>query len=319
LNMKTTKSLFLVLMIVGTIFATVSAAEYPLFAGQDSLVGTLFVEQDDGDLTVTYQAFGNNEITSTNWELRCQAPDDGAIMDNVWYKDGLMNKAGNPKVGQMRLHSGDSAEACGDVSFIAAHCVVEECENTMAPLPTCRVPMCVYDDRTDSFFDVEAMGGMFDSFCTDWDTYIFYGPEPGFPVCDNDFLVSIETGGDWPKINYILNTYFVDGGNYRPVQNALWCLLDGEKCDATGVQAIIDDANENGGSYEPGCGDLVAINVYGSTTADGRERQPFIIWKRIPCTCEFETCWAAQDEPGEYPFPGNNWATYITFPKVVED
>lgn len=67
----------------------------------------------------------------------------------------------------------------------------------------------------------------------------------------------------WDKINYLLNH---KQGTWQEVQAAIWIIVWGSSHPSYPVtpvaQAMIDDANANGGGFMPGSGQTVAILVY---------------------------------------------------------
>jgi hypothetical protein len=66
---------------------------------------------------------------------------------------------------------------------------------------------------------------------------------------------------DWNRINYILN-HKPDGATIMEIQKAIWHYTDGLVPDNPTTQAIVDDADANGGDYEPGVGDVIAVILF---------------------------------------------------------
>ncbi|HEX9744960.1 MAG TPA: hypothetical protein VGB30_05985 [bacterium] len=76
-----------------------------------------------------------------------------------------------------------------------------------------------------------------------------------------DDLPNMYGEDDWNRINYILN-HKPDGATIMEIQKAIWHYTDGLVPDNPTTQAIVDDADANGGDYEPGVGDVIAVILF---------------------------------------------------------
>lgn len=114
---------------------------------------------------------------------------------------------------------------------------------------------------TADVYDVE--NGIYHGWCVDKDlemsrgvnhqVYLMSSLEPDLP---NGFG-SITA---WNEINYIINHR--DDYSRNNVQIAIWYFTDGVNLSGyDDAQAIVDDANENGGDFIPQTGDLLAIPI----------------------------------------------------------
>jgi len=92
---------------------------------------------------------------------------------------------------------------------------------------------------------------------------------------------------NWPKVNYVLNH---KQGTPDDIQQAIWVLLNGNLYDFTGsvttpstlAQAMISDANSNGGGFTPSGGQVTAVVVYQDGYAG--TWQDTIIEVKVPST-----------------------------------
>jgi hypothetical protein len=233
--------------------------------------------------------------------------------------------------------------AAGEKLSIAAHAKVQtivgwesDLDGFEAALPD-QVTMRVVHPGGDSYFNVTItnggdLNGTYDDWCVDTDHTI--SPNRNYTA---DVYSSYETLPDglveYPEnldlINWIINQNFVGqpsvcGGNYTygDVQRAIWELIEDEQSNSglgswsqCRVDEIVNAAQLNGGSFEPGCGDVVAVIL---VPVDGSQltiAQVTFADVDVPCIPIYrdETAWGGDyfDEPLE--FPGDSWAMYFEY------
>lgn len=115
--------------------------------------------------------------------------------------------------------------------------------------------------------------GDYDSWCADSTEYIM--PQDTYEVkmystCSPDLPWYAKDDERWDYINYILNQDYATtlGANWITIQNAMWHFTDANpvveelpfiEYDPDIAQAIIDDAEANGGGFVPSTGQWAAI------------------------------------------------------------
>jgi len=160
--------------------------------------------------------------------------------------------------------------------------------------------------------------------------YSSYGPIPA-GIMDNPENLDL--------VNYILNqdivgqssscppAYEGDDGiyTYGDVQQAIWYLLEGGRSGYPDFEyslgpwsecrrdEIVADALANGVDFVPGCGECVGVIVIPEASVPEDVRQAVLVMICGPGGDE--TVWAGfvNGDVVTFPFPGKNWALYITY------
>lgn len=118
------------------------------------------------------------------------------------------------------------------------------------------------------------------------------------------------SGVPWDKVNYLLNH---KNGTVPEIQAALWVLTYGVANGfpvTPAAQAMIDDANANGGGFTPGSGETAAVILYfdGIQPDPNDSLQEVIIEVDVPPQVSGEGCTPGfwKNDGGKFGF--NNWA-----------
>ena len=320
------KTLMLTLLLSGLILLLVPATAsangiqvIDIYAGQHTLVGNLIVEENGGNLDVTYQ------ITTPGWCFEVthlyvgdDPPASSAPGQFPYHHEGL------PCV------LTDTFSVPGDSnSYIAAHAEVNFSTSNAAPLvvPTGDVTFSVSSafPGSPAYFNPTstsgALNGSFNGWCVDVDNQIFSG------VTYSATLYSTLDGGlpaglvDKPQnldlVNYILNQdYITQGMTYGDVQRAMWELIDDLQSDANlntwtpaNVEQILTEAAQFGEGFEPICGQTMAVIL----DPHQANVQHTIIEYVIPCIAHGpdrdETAWALADNVVLF---GQGWGGYFS-------
>jgi uncharacterized repeat protein (TIGR02543 family) len=136
-------------------------------------------------------------------------------------------------------------------------------------LPSTQVTMKVFTNSSISYFRTqlsnipagyEVTNKFYTGWCSDYAHYI-YTNTPYQTYLYSSYNTSLpprDYHQNWSKVNYILN--HKQGTNWHQVQNAILYILDfgNQGLNATGW-AMVNAAAQNGGSYVPHCGDIIAI------------------------------------------------------------
>ncbi|MBE3085144.1 MAG: thioester domain-containing protein [Bacteroidetes bacterium] len=313
---------------------------FPLFAGQDMLIGKVLVWDDGEELCVRYElsetALADGWLLyETHWAV---ADDESGIPQT---------KKNNPIPGQFPYGDDnlggvdeyqecisfvDLGVACGDDLVIAVHAVVKklgDLEGLDLILPD-QAYLCIDSQPgPNGYFGATISGGtvldgFYDGYCIDTERYIdttfcdwveVYSTYEELPSGLVDYSENLDL------VNYIMNQDYIGkaascGGVYTPgdVQQAIWQLVDLDPsagcCEGPWEQCRVDeilaDAAANGEGYEPVCGEKAVVLL---VPTDGS--QPIIIIVDVPCEGD-ETAWGATVQ-GEIQFPGKNWATYFNY------
>jgi hypothetical protein len=323
--------------------------EYPLFAGQQTLVGTVIVEP------AAPSPLGIPQI-SIGYEME---PGWCATHVHIHTDEGEdpipVNKQGNPKVGHFEINepqgcsSGNtfsmkSAQTCGAPFEIAFHANVANVgSDFLRDLPmtdrTVQMETMSFPGTSnaaplkDSYWDIKINGIDYDAWCVDLDRYM--NPWSSYEVAmwsslDEDLPFDEgENPGNFPKVNWILNQGFAGksslhcGGEYKyqDVQEVIWRLIEndrstiGNDCRVTEIFDAAYAYEDENDEFVPGCGNDVAVLLIPTSINQRIIAQVSGAQVDISCGYGKETAWAAMPEPGggkEF-VASKSWAAFITY------
>jgi len=312
-----------------------------LFAGQDNPVGTVSVWNDAVELHVTYNTTSPWVMTETHLAVVT----DPALVP--------MTKTGNPKVGKFLYGAEDLIEfdldgniigpyiysetillselgvTHDDILYIAAHAVVVDISSIITETMISEVGVDVYGPL-DHYASLESTDwGSLKSAVDAWvhpswpwqtgldgATWISTAYNTEGPVLDSWRWFHDEI--DLPEKGYYLSASVVlaTSDNAEEVYfNEMLVGSDGE------VQGPFVDDLEWGTTVEysiipqPGLNTLdFIVRNYAQAGGSTISNPTGLIYKATVTYYLEESAWAAYgEEPGEIPFPGNNWATYFTY------
>jgi hypothetical protein len=105
----------------------------------------------------------------------------------------------------------------------------------------------------------DVTNGAYTGWCNDETHYINNGETLVGVTLYSSYDQSVYPG-DWNRVNYIINH---PQGLWQYVQDAIWYYIDGHTMpsSAAGI-AMVNDANANGGGFEPAQGQLLAVVVW---------------------------------------------------------
>ena len=168
---------------------------------------------------------------------------------------------------------------------------VSEDEAPFLNLPTDPVMLSVAHPGAESYFDstlssvpggYDVGNGVYRGWCIQRDEimpldstfgvnlYNSYAAPPMFSTTD---------ASNWNKANYIVNIRDQYDETNQDIQNIMWYYLDGGAYPTSSeAQAMIDDADENGSSFIPDCGEIVLV-----ICDAGDDIQASVI--EVPLTC----------------------------------
>jgi hypothetical protein len=108
----------------------------------------------------------------------------------------------------------------------------------------------------------DVINGAYTGWCNDETHYITNGETLNGVTLYSSYAQTVYNG-DWPRVNYIINH---PQGSWQDVQDAIWYYIDGHLMPSSvaGI-AMVNDANLNGGSFEPAPGQLLAVIVWEAT------------------------------------------------------
>jgi hypothetical protein len=325
---------------------------YPLFAGQNTLVGTVTVAPnplDDSQISIEYQMGPGWCATHVHIHAEGVSGEDPFPV----------NRQGNPQVGRFEINEPQGCSSantftteapCGTPFDIAFHANVENVGWDLFPTTalTASMQAISYPGDTnllkDSYWDIEIEGIPYDAWCVDTDRTMTPGGTYEVAMwssLDTDALIPIfdpfETPGNFTKVNWILNQDFVgkssdcgDGTVYDflDVQEAIWRLIENEgDVDHIGndcrVTEIFDAAyayeDENGGEeFVPRCDDYMAIVLVPVDANGDYQRiiaQVIVAQVEIACGYGTATAWAAMPGPegGTEFVDGKSWGTHFSY------
>ena len=301
----------------------------PLLAGQDIPVGTVTVSNDSTNLTVLYETNSGWKMTETHL----------AVVTNI--ADFPTNKPGNPMVGhfpygveniftniwEQTIKLEDLDAMAGQTLYIAAHAVVADTSNEMEEVVVSRAGIDVYGP-------LDSYVGLGDPLWLSPILAVATWVHPSWPSIPDAIWISTsyligEEGGSIPASSW---RWFCDvitlpeKGHYisgtvvlATSDNAEEVYFNGELVGSDGeVQGPSSDNHEWSTVLpysiipQPGLNtlDFIVRNYAGSTSPTGNPTG--LIYKVSVTYYPEESAWAGE-EPGEIPFPGNNWATYFNY------
>ncbi|MDM9632221.1 hypothetical protein [Robiginitalea aurantiaca] len=313
-----------------------------LYAGQNTLVGKVTVEADNGEYIITYSVDPGYCLTETHLQVGADA--------NAFPLKGNGNLAnGNFEYGDDPLDCVSSVtyRVPNTGLFIAAHAVVKCVDDygiidNLPATASFSTGATAYPGTLGGYFDIEisggtALDGTYEGWCANVKKPL--DPNQG-PFSSSVF--STYANQDYPGINednfdlvnWLINNkdaYIGEdsptGGiyNFGDVQWAIWKLLNdagcvtcaglGDKADLErkGNEIAADVLqNQEAEGFVPGCDQLALVILI----PDDTTKQPVMIPVPIDCEagdCE-ETAWARNDSNRDCGnFPGGNWATYFKY------
>jgi hypothetical protein len=329
---------------------------YPLFAGQDTHVGTVTVASlSDSQISIGYTMGPGWCATHVHIHTTSDEEEEDLIP---------INKQGNPQVGRFEINEPQDCfsentfitEAPCGLLDIAFHANVAHVGWDLWPMTQSTVSMQAisYPGTTnlpplfsDSYWDIQIEGIDFDAWCVDLDRYM--SPGGTYQVAmwsslDTEALLPLfdteagETPENFPKVNWILNQDFVgkisdgcgDGTGvytFRDVQEAIWRLIEdaddvfdsGRIGDPCRVPEIVDAANTyeyESGKFVPGCDDYMAIILAPISNNQRIIAQVIFAQVEIGCGYGTATAWAAMPGGGMDFVAGKSWGTYISYEHV---
>ncbi len=308
-----------------------------LIAGQNIRVGYIKVAPVDGLLTVTYK------LTEPDWYL---AETHLALVESL---DEIVNGGDNPQPGQFKYKQEHEP---GTISYtyqienldhkiytILTHAAVVKAEANLLQLeeilPKEPINIQVQYVGDPTYFQTTITGagnidGTYPGNCVDLDHVINSGVDYDMNMVssysDDVSLLAelVDKPDNLDVLNYLINQDYSDmnvGG--AEMQAAIWTIIDDIKPVNDGsvgitwnqeiVDAMVNDAFENGEGFTPSCGQKVLV-LLDPGVADGERKaqvtlaQITVAHFEMVCTEETETAW------GEgYEVLGSNWAMYFKY------
>lgn len=311
---------------------------YPLYAGQDSLVGEVIVTDNGVNLCVEYVLDQN--ALDEGWLIYETHIAVGAdVFDIPQTKPKKDETYGNPKVGNFPYGDDDLGGVpsymecgipipdveCGTPFVIAAHAVVKklgdlEGLDLILPDQVFLAVSCPPAENENGYFDVTISGGtvldgIYEGWCIDIDNEIdcpdvvyeanvYSSYEEGLPEC------LVENPENLDLVNWILNQNYIGevsgcDGHYTmgDIQRAIWELLEGDEPDGDEgegdwLQCRVDEIITNAMAYGEGFEPSCGEKA-AVILAPIPECAIQIIIIMVDVPCEGdETAWAAACEPG---------------------
>ncbi|WP_445384834.1 hypothetical protein ACT6NV_12785 [Robiginitalea sp. IMCC44478] len=301
-----------------------------LIAGQNTVVGTVSVEEDGSNYVITYSITeGDYCLTEAHVDV-ADDPSNFAI-----------NQTGNPKIGNfdyvndgIECTNSFSVTVANEGPWLAIHGVVECSTNSLetitANLPE-TVDFCAINQGPDAYVNISLEGGIltgdYGSWCIDNDLGITPNCFTDVPIYESSDANALPEGllekpENLDLVNWLLNQNIVGTESpnalgtytYGDLQFAIWYLIDVVE-DPTGanyslgafLQGRVDElialATASGEGFNPECGDFIGIIL-----VPGNNVQPLIIPYPTSCNDCDETIWA--EGCG---FPGGSWAMYFEY------
>jgi hypothetical protein len=306
-----------------------SGTQFPMYAGQDTLVGYVEVSNDADYLYVEYV------VNVDGW---CMTETHLHVGDST--EDFPLNNAGNPKVGQFEYAEDDlgcvtswaadpiALEGLGSSPIIAAHAVV------VRPIYDCKETVWQIGDVE----LVSSVTGWLENYADEFNWGDPAGPTTAGPslAVDEPAFTDPFVVGTTPTSQFPYNSNFNRG--YATDFDVIWSgeLLFGGRLtlswspgQSAAEKKVVSDAFGTveflaTGTPRPGEGwfldtyPLVEHTAFLSPVPDGEHTinfqhtegdGTFWDWIRLEKPCEkWETAWA-----GDEAFGGNSWATYFTY------
>jgi hypothetical protein len=313
-----------------------------LVAGQHEVVGTVTVEDDGTEVTVTYDIESDNVFIS-EWHLYVDGdkPKKHSPGRFPYGEEGTFDTSVSQTVAlsDLGLSGGDSV-------YVAAHAVVEFVEEWGAPdfeqfeldLPEQVTITSQHAGGNDSYWDITVTGGgdldgTYDGWCVDTDRSMSSGTSytadvisSSDPDLDETYVEYFE---NFDQVNWIINQDYVgsaspSGGTYTygDVQKAIWTLVEDNNSSGglgswsqTRVDEILADSAAYGVGFESACEERIAVLLVptngSTTTAQIIIAQVTVIEVGIPCeplVSSDETAWG----DGDLSFK-QSWASYLEY------
>jgi hypothetical protein len=312
-------------------------------AGQHTVVGQVFVEQNGDILTVSIETTGGWCMTETHVYVGEEPPAKSAPGQFPYGDDGLSC------VDNWETPGIDVSEFDGTI-YLAVHGVVEGDETGTTIQSSWAGYVQVTAKRgngwaMNSYFDVSVadwggLSGTYEGWCVDVDRHLSFKETYSalaFSTYDLPFPAGIIAHPEnLDLINYLLNQDFVgqeSPGGFGPytfsdVQRVIWGLLDThnsesglKEWDQNRVDEILADVLANGEGFVPQCGQVYGVVLVPVDPANDNEivGQPVLIPLPVNCGEGEETAWGqgyvGGTIDGMFQF-GTGWGWYFPFELV---
>ncbi|MBW6500980.1 MAG: thioester domain-containing protein [Bacteroidales bacterium] len=316
-----------------------------LLAGRNTKAGELIVTLNANILKVTYVAGDGWAISETHLSVTNSLEE---VPSNRGSNPvpGLFEHHSDHQPAVTGFTYEVSIKGVGEELFILAHAVVSpvlewktSLEGFSESLPETAVLKVDYPVPgslsyfTTTITEGGILDGTYSGWCIDVGNVIYNNTDYKAKVIssfDPDFssLGLVDKPENMDLVNWIINQDYPgkpateeEFFTYGDVQRAIWLLLENDITDSglddwsqARVNKILEEADNNGKGFLPGCDDKIAIILLPDDMT-----QPFqitispVLLTEFPSACEpvcgkNETAWAAG-----YDFGGSNWAMYFTY------